>query len=363
MLIKIKTKGRMLCQTDTVLMANKKDVTSTMPNAKSKKKERAQDELTTFMNMVMRMRQQQVISRDVFDSLMDVTDADMGWGMLEDYTTDKIENQPKVSVPEPVLKLDHNLELVEVPAPAGELAQDAEGGTTPDLAPNPDPEPDPGPEPDLVPEQSDVDKYVWTGWATIKNSVDAETKTESVHAAEYTVMDESSDENETPSENWTLSGRATDDKSMKGCLFATCIRCTSMIMIRFENGTIPSMAIAFTNKGSNGIVMTVCNSCDIKPKNWSEFCDGPLTSYVSEFNSLNLDPTLMRGSDVMRAAEIIVGSNVPMMKRKNSLLYMPRDKIMVKTSLLDVMSSVEVSKVATGNKSEILLPHLCGGFI
>jgi len=145
----------------------------------------------------------------------------------------------------------------------------------------------------------------------------------------------------------------------KGHLFMTCIRCTSMIMIEFESGLAPFVPLSYEDRVVNGIVMTVCKTCETKE--WSMV--GIKPNLVDKFKDLALHPDLLKGSDMIKAATAITNTAVDVLRSKDKVLYMDRDRTMEKLSSSDKIASVDVSKVGSMHPAKILLTHLRGGFI
>jgi hypothetical protein len=151
----------------------------------------------------------------------------------------------------------------------------------------------------------------------------------------------------------------------KGCLFMTCIRCVSMIMIQFESGTIPPMPLASSAKYQNGVVMTMCKHCMPETEIISTATNtyGTTISHTDQFTSLKMDPELLTGSMMLRTANLVVGEHVHMMKFKNRILYMERERIINMVSCVDKIVSLNPWVIESGDLSRVLLQHVNGGFI
>ena len=105
------------------------------------------------------------------------------------------------------------------------------------------------------------------------------------------------------------------DEPMKGCLFMVCIRCTLMIVIKFSSGSVPSAVLPIESETKHGIVMTVCRLCDDKSE--SKFGYGSDTKHAQQFSDLKINPSLMRGSNIMKVAKLLPNEDVEMVESAN----------------------------------------------
>jgi hypothetical protein len=119
--------------------------------------------------------------------------------------------------------------------------------------------------------------------------------------------------------------RKVDEKRIvtkKGCLFMTCVRCVSMIMIKFESGLVPSMPLSSSTQYENGIAMTMCKECapeEESPSTTMSSDESPI-SYTDQFKKLGMDPQLLRGTVMARTANLVTNDDVPMMTFKGCVL-------------------------------------------
>jgi glycerol-3-phosphate cytidylyltransferase-like family protein len=76
-----------------------------------------------------------------------------------------------------------------------------------------------------------------------------------------------------------------------------------------------------------------------------------------------MDPELLTGSMMLRTANLVVGEHVHMMKFKNRILYMERERIINMVSCVDKIVSLNPWVIESGDLSRVLLQHVNGGFI
>jgi hypothetical protein len=168
-------------------------------------------------------------------------------------------------------------------------------------------------------------------------------------------------ESKTLSENIDVSSSTIEE----GYLFMTCIRCLSMIAIKFGNKTLPAILGPVPSLYENGIIMTMCSQCEIKTQD--KFVAPNIGSssddYAYGFKNLMLSPDLMKNSDVMKIAKLIVREEVSLMKCKDHMLYMNRKEIMKMVKNTDKIMGVNKLTTDDQNPSQLLLPYLTGGFI
>ncbi|KAK4551661.1 hypothetical protein LTR86_010992 [Recurvomyces mirabilis] len=155
----------------------------------------------------------------------------------------------------------------------------------------------------------------------------------------------------------------TELETEKGCLFLTCIKCASMVMIKFHDRLLPFMPIVNEVRYENRIVMTTCKSCEISNTDSFSFGGKTVVSHAQQFNDMNIHPILFSGSNMMKVAEAVAGEHVRMMTHDGKLSYMDRHKVMDEVSSLDCISSLDVSRIMDGDNYSIKLPFLRGGFI
>jgi hypothetical protein len=151
----------------------------------------------------------------------------------------------------------------------------------------------------------------------------------------------------------------------KGCLFMACIRCASMIMIKFESKMVPPMPLPSSTQYENGIVMTMCKQCELQdaPLSIPGFSGIHVVSYVDQFSNLKMSPDLLTGTDMVKTANAIVGEVVHMMEFKGRILYVDRTKVMDKLTFMDTIVSLDLSRAEFDDLSKAVLPYLKGGFI
>ena len=150
--------------------------------------------------------------------------------------------------------------------------------------------------------------------------------------------------------------------TIDGKLFLKCIRCNSMIMIQFKEGFVPPLTIAGGYQCDNAIVMTGCATCEERIKLENNGVAPSLDEMITAFKMLRLSPLLVQSSDMMRVAKLIVHKNVDPITHKTFIAYMDRRNITKLTKRDDVLLSLDISRVETGDKHEIVLPYLQGGF-
>jgi len=151
----------------------------------------------------------------------------------------------------------------------------------------------------------------------------------------------------------------------KGHLFMACIRCSRMIMVKFQSDRLPTMPISHVNQYVNGIVMTMCKQCEAKNvvHIMGTTTESYSDSYVDQFNSLMLSPNLMQNSNVLKTSAAIVGGSVPLMERKDQILYMKRDQIVSLIKATDTIQNVNMLTDENQDMPELLTSFLTGGFI
>lgn len=141
--------------------------------------------------------------------------------------------------------------------------------------------------------------------------------------------------------------------TLDNCLFTVCIMCSSMVMIEFGSeldNKIPSGMLNWLGKQyQNALVMTTCRMCNIED--------------ISRFDDVKMNPALMEGSNVMKAAETIVGKYVPLMAHEDRMVYLNMKAITGKLSPKDMVKSVYLPKLSCQERPAMLLPHLLGGYI
>jgi hypothetical protein len=162
-----------------------------------------------------------------------------------------------------------------------------------------------------------------------------------------------------PDSHKSVAEESAENWSVKGCLFVTCIRCVSMIMIEFKSGLVPSMPLPSQDRVENGILMTTCATCE--NKSWEML--GTKPNLLDMFKNLHLHPDLLKGSDLVKVATLIANAKVGMMEYKGQILYMDRIRVMEKVSSSDKIMSVDRTQRDTMVRSKLLLTHLLGGFI
>ena len=152
----------------------------------------------------------------------------------------------------------------------------------------------------------------------------------------------------------------------KGCLFLRCHRCPSMVRIKFTSGAIPKMSVNLDAQYTNGVVITVCKNCDDVKRNPSPFGDGwgndRIIGCATKFRDLSMDPSLMEGSNFMRAAELVANTYIPLMTAGGRLHFEERANILDYATSVDEIASINVDEADSGNVNAILKTHLLGGF-
>ena len=110
-----------------------------------------------------------------------------------------------------------------------------------------------------------------------------------------------------------------------GCLFMRCISCPTMAMYEFDSGKIPAMngGISYRNVG----VLTSCSVHEryIMSNNSKKSLD--VSTCTKGFETLCVDPNLVKDPQGVKAMELIAGESVDWMKHTNGLVYLTRDKI------------------------------------
>lgn len=160
---------------------------------------------------------------------------------------------------------------------------------------------------------------------------------------------------ETESMDWNevldKSKTVIENEVAKGHLFMTCIRCTSMLMINLECGLVPPMPLSNESNTENGMVTTVCRSCEARELS----IVGVRPDLVEKFKDLALHPNPIRGSDIIKPATMITNATVDVMRFKNRVLFVYRDGVIETVSSSDTIASVDVSMVDSLDNGKILL--------
>lgn len=182
-----------------------------------------------------------------------------------------------------------------------------------------------------------------------------------------TSHDEGVVENETPPVTERETEKTDKNKSRVrdtcGYLFMCCIRCTSMIAIKFSTKRLPSIPGADLTTYANGMVMTSCKACLRKVANAYTNMDTFSNKFVTAFETLQLSADLIVGSKPHKAACLVMGGDVPVVRQTGAIMYFTLDKMMEKLCNQDAIMSVDVSMVVTNDRDKVLLSHVCGGFI
>lgn len=152
----------------------------------------------------------------------------------------------------------------------------------------------------------------------------------------------------------------------KGCLFLHCFRCPSMVRIKFSSGLIPKMSVDLDADYANGVMFTLCKTCDDVKENphtrgygWD---DEVVADFAGRFRGLNMDPGIMKGSNFMRAANLVSSIPVDLMTAVGRLHFENRSTILDHAKHEDEIASIDVDKVDSGDVNAILKGHLNGGF-
>lgn len=161
-------------------------------------------------------------------------------------------------------------------------------------------------------------------------------------------------------------GSGQETELEKGCLFAVCIRCSSVVRIKFASALIPHMSVKFDAEYTNGIVMTVCKECDDHQgsKSLPEPCSraeiAPLRA--DTFRELGIGGHLLEGSKIEQAARAVAGMEVPFITYGRRLHFEERKNIQRHTNRTDAVASMDVHAPGVMSRESVLKPHLYGGF-
>lgn len=366
------------------------------------------------------MKKDGSITQHAYDSMVKVLDGkgnglivqpeDVYVGRTEvpDEIPTPLEDVVQDPAPTPALEgqLPHDDEPVALPLPGDEAVDVSPQVDEPELVVEPVPVSAPDPDPELV-------GYVWGNLSSKKKTKKGEMATkkkkrvssilgfedspeESVvpepvieHKSREEVKgsDEEWGEIEMPDKSTSMDGdqllikdeeqvesvpqaespsRNIDEQkmeTMKGCLFMDCISCSSMILIQFENQIVPPMPLPTQSQYENGIVMTTCKTCDSPETDWFTGASCNTNNHVDKFASLRIHSSSYRNSDIMTFPELIVGEYVRIMKYKERVLYMNRDRVMEKVTSRERISSLNMDETERRSRSKILLPYLRGGFV
>ncbi|KAK5162659.1 uncharacterized protein LTR77_011265 [Saxophila tyrrhenica] len=205
-------------------------------------------------------------------------------------------------------------------------------------------------------------------WTVLDAPPIIETENDNLDQDASRSTDVNENRNEIEPESKSVSETAPESESSDGHLFPTCVRCLSATMIKFSSGSVPAMPTPTADTYDNAVVMTLCLMCEVEDEQLNDVDDVDKKKYASSsramnsFRTLKLNPALIKGSDVLKAAELIVGEPVTTMKSDSKLMFVTRDLIKSKIGVSDRMSSMNLSKVESGDASQVKLPYLSGGF-
>lgn len=155
---------------------------------------------------------------------------------------------------------------------------------------------------------------------------------------------------------------SNNEQRSGGCLFAQCLRCPQMIRATFSTGVIPSLPKAPDTNSSNGIVMTLCRSCDTgrNGRNYTvvQGEDKIFSDCAKHFKALRMDIRLFAGLDIVSAAAFIVDRPVAFYTVNGSPMFVNRYVILKLVTPSDELASIR--ECETGPRWQLV--PLCGGF-
>lgn len=180
------------------------------------------------------------------------------------------------------------------------------------------------------------------------------TLTDIVNNNHGTVTDEKSE-----IETTTLD--ETKMKTMTNCLFPTCVQCTNMILIEFQDSFMLDFAKGSEKMDTNVVVLTKCTTCMNETRRRSvEKTGDPCRD---AFDVLSMHPSMFKNSMMMKVANKIVGRDVLLAETKMKTLYMSIDEIREMTLFECKFRSLNMPKTFDESETEYLLPYMLSGFL
>lgn len=155
-----------------------------------------------------------------------------------------------------------------------------------------------------------------------------------------------------------------DTRLKSGCLILCCAQCLSAVLIEYSNGTIPGLPRpSKTSRNHNGVALTDCKKCFWRTRKGLEGRAQDNRGHFRMSRTASMCPSLWDTSDLIGAANLVLGEAVGIMLVDRVCLHMSWDRVSRAFAGRDRVTSLDVSQAATRDVSKIVLPYLTGNWV
>ena len=149
-----------------------------------------------------------------------------------------------------------------------------------------------------------------------------------------------------------------EEDTMRGCLVLCCCECNAVALIQFSRGYVPASTDLPTTSRSNALCLTCCKKCCLRTNSRPRRERGNRNGSDARSQNICFLSSLWNDLDASHTATLVLGEDVAFATDGEFARYFSWSEISSQTDRSDRMVSLDVDRFISGERTQIVLPHV-----